>query len=232
MKLSLNEAWVHVAFCKLTFGRLDCSLNRAACWGAAASRSLNSSSYHFPTLSKDLLWPNVSFFPAFSLSSNGLSHLQPYSSHYPFLENLWWLLCMHDCNGRSRREGAEGGRKRGRVTRVQRVKVEYMRSLAWYRLVVHMNRADPHRTCLSSGQCRWPLLRQTVMPGVRSPAPNTRTAQPASLCCGPQYPTACFLLSFDDLGQLPSSSPSSHGTVSWYSPSQLSSDCLPFSPKV
>lgn len=138
---------------------------------------------------------------------------------------------MHDCNGRSRREGAEGGRKRGRVTRVQRVKVEYMRSRAWYRLVVHMIRADPHRTCLSSGQYLWPLLRQTVMPGLGSPAPNARTAQPASLLWAP---VPCSLLSpfFDDLGQLPLSSPSSHGTVSWYSPSQLSSDYLPFSPKV
>lgn len=107
-----------------------------------------------------------------------------------------------------------------------------MRSLAWYRLVVHMNRADRHRTCLSSGQYLWPLLRQShAWHGIISSQYSHSTAC-LSLRCGPQCPAACFLLSFDDLDQLPSSSPSSHGTVSWYSPSQLSSDCLPFSPKV
>lgn len=42
--------------------------------------------------------------------------------------------------------------KKERVIRVQKLEVEYMSSLAWFRLMVQMKTADPHGTYLSPAQ--------------------------------------------------------------------------------
>lgn len=129
--------------------KLGCMLGRLS-----ALRRPHSPSYLSATPSKDLLrgWPNMSFFPACSFSPNGLSDLWTYSSRHPLLENLWWLGCPYDCNGRSIREDTNGGRKREKVIRVQRLEIEYMNSLARFRLVVQMKMADFPRTYLSPAQ--------------------------------------------------------------------------------
>lgn len=117
------------------------------------------------------------------------------------------------------------------VTRVQRLKGEYMSSLAWFRLAVQMSRADPPRTYLGASAA-FPEAESQAWVGAPSSQHSHSTACLSSV--GPVPHSLLFaLFHFDVLDQLPSPCPCSHGTVGWYSPSQHSSDnCLPFYPKV